>query len=204
MLAKLQIKGTGNTSNQDNHGSSRQNGANYDGSPVRNEMKNEPNSPSDLKKTPDVCLVNSDCKRGRPQKRNVSFPPKGGNSNGCGPELLNVHEVNECSECFGLSKTGHMLERLGSHVKATKTEPEPPNLIDVQVEDEVQRQGKQSPSSGDCNGSRGSSSSKGNYDSNSVVDCEIHWDNLHIGEEIGQGKFNYCSLYLNFDSISSY
>lgn len=163
-------------------------------------MKNKPNSPSDSEKSPEGYLVDSDYKRGRPQKRNVSLPPKRGKSYGCGPKLVNALEANERNECFGLSKTSNSLERLGNHLKATKTELEESNLIDVQVEDEVQRPGQQFPS-GDSSGSHGSSSSKGDSDSNSVVDCEIHWEDLHIGEEIGQGKFLYCSLYLNFDCI---
>ncbi|KAF6154453.1 hypothetical protein GIB67_028345 [Kingdonia uniflora] len=44
------------------------------------------------------------------------------------------------------------------------------------------------PSSGESTGDNHSSSStKG--DSNSVSDCEIHWEDLQIGEEIGKGSF---------------
>ncbi|KAF4403910.1 hypothetical protein G4B88_014366 [Cannabis sativa] len=190
VLAKLQIKGTGNASNENEHGSYRQNGTSCGSSPVMNEVKNESGSPSVSKKSPDGYFVNSDYKRGRPRKRHVSLPPKGGNSGGCGHELLNVRERNECNECFGSSKRYNSLGKLSTEVKSTETKTEESNLMDVQVEDEAQRHGKQFPSSGDSSsGSHGSSSSKGDLESNSVVDCEIHWDDLHIGEEIGHGFY---------------
>ncbi|PON46231.1 Mitogen-activated protein kinase kinase kinase [Trema orientale] len=172
LLAKLQIKGTGNTSNEDDYGSSRQNDPSCDHSPVRNKVKKEPISPSGSNKSPDGCVVDSDYKRGRPQRRNESLPAKRENSDGRAPEFL-----NECNECFW------------SQVKTTKTEPEESNLIDIQAEDKMQRQGKQFPSSGDSSGSHVSSSSKGDYESNSVVDCEIHWEDLHMREEVGQGFY---------------
>ncbi|GMH26603.1 hypothetical protein Nepgr_028446 [Nepenthes gracilis] len=39
----------------------------------------------------------------------------------------------------------------------------------------------------------GSSSSKGDSESNSIVGCEIHWEDLQLGEEIGQGS--YATVY---------
>ncbi|XP_062074215.1 serine/threonine-protein kinase EDR1 isoform X2 [Humulus lupulus] len=190
VLAKLQIKGSGNSSNENDRGSCRQNGTSCDGSPVVNEVKNEPSSSSDSKKSPYGSLVDSDYKRGRSRKRNASLPPKGGNSGGCGHEQLNVFGRNECNECYGSSKSCNSLGKLGFQVKSLETEPEESNLTDVQVEDEAQRHGKQFPSSGDSsNGSQRSSSSKGDPESNSVVDCEIHWEDLHIGEEIGHGFY---------------
>ncbi|GAB4834345.1 hypothetical protein Ancab_032599 [Ancistrocladus abbreviatus] len=35
----------------------------------------------------------------------------------------------------------------------------------------------------------GGSSSKGDTESNSLIDCEIHWEDLQLGEEIGQGSY---------------
>ncbi|KAK7814336.1 putative serine/threonine-protein kinase sis8 [Quercus suber] len=48
---------------------------------------------------------------------------------------------------------------------------------------------KHFPNSGESIGSNGSSSSKGDNESNSIVDCEIRWEDLHLGEEIGQGFY---------------
>ncbi|XP_010255507.1 PREDICTED: serine/threonine-protein kinase EDR1 isoform X2 [Nelumbo nucifera] len=38
--------------------------------------------------------------------------------------------------------------------------------------------------------SHGSSSTKGDRESHSTANCEINWEDLHIGEEIGQGSFS--------------
>jgi len=56
--------------------------------------------------------------------------------------------------------------------------------------DEVQKQqeGSQLPSSRESIGNHESSSSKGDNESNSVSECEIHWEDLQLREEIGQGN----------------
>nr|POF07231.1 serine/threonine-protein kinase edr1 [Quercus suber] len=48
---------------------------------------------------------------------------------------------------------------------------------------------KHFPNSRESIGSNGSSSSKGDNESNSIVDCEIRWEDLHLREEIGQGFY---------------
>ncbi|XP_024031950.1 probable serine/threonine-protein kinase DDB_G0271682 [Morus notabilis] len=151
VLAKLQIKGSGNNGNEDDHGSTQPD-ASCDTSPMRNEETTEQKPPSDSKKSTYDCL-----------------------------------EQSECYQCFGLSKTVDPLQKLGSH--EDEAEEEESNLVAVRAEDEVQRNDKQLLSSEGSIGSHGSSSSKGDGESNSVVDCEIHWEDLHIGEEIGQGFY---------------
>ncbi|QCD91636.1 Protein kinase [Vigna unguiculata] len=61
--------------------------------------------------------------------------------------------------------------------------------------DEVQKQqeGSQLPSSRESTGSHESLSGKGDYESNSVSECEIHWEDLQLREEIGQGS--YATVY---------
>jgi len=64
--------------------------------------------------------------------------------------------------------------------------------------DEVQKQqeGSQLPSSRESTGSHESLSGKGDYESNSVSECEIHWEDLQLREEIGQGnEFYYYAFY---------
>ncbi|XWS48963.1 hypothetical protein CRYUN_Cryun13aG0122500 [Craigia yunnanensis] len=59
------------------------------------------------------------------------------------------------------------------------------------MEDELQKHtdGKNFSSLVESIGSQGSSSSKGDNESNSGVDCEIHWEDLYVGEEVGQGSY---------------
>ncbi|WVZ11677.1 hypothetical protein V8G54_016207 [Vigna mungo] len=64
--------------------------------------------------------------------------------------------------------------------------------------DEVQKQqeGSQLPSSRESTGSHESLSGKGDYELNSVSECEIHWEDLQLREEIGQGSaFHYYAFY---------
>ncbi|KAF3965836.1 hypothetical protein CMV_010019 [Castanea mollissima] len=83
------------------------------------------------------------------------------------------------------------LPRLGHQFKVKELEPEVSNLKALEIEHEMQRQpgDKNFPNSGESIGSNGSSSSKGDNESNSIVDCEIRWQDLHFGEEIGQGFY---------------
>lgn len=148
-------------------------------------MTNEPRSPNDSKKsTYDSVVETGDNKREGIQKRNVSLAAKGGSSDGCGPDLRNVGEERECNECLG---TGHPVQMLGGH--ENEAEAEEFDAVVAQGEDEVQRRSKQFPSSEGSIGRCRSSSSKGDGESDTVVDCEIRWDDLHMGEEIGQGFY---------------
>ncbi|XP_057449946.1 uncharacterized protein LOC130741153 isoform X2 [Lotus japonicus] len=92
----------------------------------------------------------------------------------------------ECYECLGSLVPQDPLLRLHRQFDPKKLEPEATHMA---IEDEVQKQqGRlQLPSSRESVGSHESSSSKG--DNDSVVDCEIHWEDLHLRDEIGQGSY---------------
>lgn len=177
MLAKLQIKGTGSNSSEDD-GSNRQSNASSDSSPRRKESTSEPSSLGVPRKSTSEFLGNTDCKQELTPKRNATPSSTRGHSGGCGTESPDVRGDCEHYKRFGSSKTGNPLPKLGSHGNATETE----------VEDDVPRHGKSFASSDDSIGSHGSSSGRGDNESNSVVDCEILWKDLQMGEEIGQGK----------------
>ncbi|BFG31649.1 hypothetical protein CerSpe_179230 [Prunus speciosa] len=82
----------------------------------------------------------------------------------------------ECNECFRLSRPGY-------------PKPEEHNLNALEIQDAVHEQnGKQLPGSVESIGNHGSCSSKGVNDSNPREGCEIRWDDLHLGEAIGQGS----------------
>lgn len=103
----------------------------------------------------------------------------------------------DCCACFGSPIPQEPLLRLRSQFDPNKLEPEAANMV---MEDEVQKQqeGLQLPSSRESIGSHESSSSKGDSESNSVVDCEIHWEDLQLREEIGQGNLFCCAFYKSF------
>ncbi|RDX98674.1 putative serine/threonine-protein kinase SIS8, partial [Mucuna pruriens] len=94
----------------------------------------------------------------------------------------------EWCECFGSPIPQDPLLRLCCQFDQKKLEPEAINLV---AGDEVQKQqeGLQLPSSRESIGSHESSSSRGDNESNTVLECEIHWEDLQLREEIGQGSY---------------
>ncbi|XP_038999645.1 serine/threonine-protein kinase EDR1-like [Hibiscus syriacus] len=92
---------------------------------------------------------------------------------------------------FSVSCMGESTAGLASRVNENGSEPEFLNMDASWVEDELQKQtdGKSLSSVGESIGSQESQSSKGDSEPNSMVDCEIHWEDLHLGEEIGQGSY---------------
>jgi len=97
-------------------------------------------------------------------------------------------------ECFASPFPQDPLLRLSCLYDPKKLEPEATNIM---IEDEVQEQQErlQCPSPRESIGSHDSSSSKGDTESNSVIECEIHWDDLQLREEIGQGN-QFCGCVL--------
>lgn len=181
-MAKLHIRGTGNSGKEDD-GRTQQNGSSDNWS-----LRNQPNSKSDSKQpTSCDCVVDTDCKgETHHRKINISLAAK---PHARGHEVPNSIEdgsvlacSRECKEC---------LIKLESDVDSKEAEPEVTNLNAVQRED-----GKQFPSLGASTDSNGSSSSKGYNESNTIVDCEIHWEDLHLGEEVGQGKLVNIYIYI--------
>ena len=68
--------------------------------------------------------------------------------------------------------------------------------LEMEIEDTLQPQPdvQRFPNSREDSGSSiGSPSSKGDDESNLIVHCEIHWEDLQLREQIGQGKLiGYC------------
>ncbi|EEF51112.1 map3k delta-1 protein kinase, putative [Ricinus communis] len=127
-----------------------------------------------------------------PLKRNSSLADKKVSSNvnaGRSPNALHDRcqsSLMECKECHGLAKPGDPFPKLGCLDDMNDF----PNVEALEIEDEQRpSDGKQFPSVGESSSSNGSSTSRGEKDSNSVVKCEIHWEELQLGEEIGQGSY---------------
>ncbi|XP_057520107.1 uncharacterized protein LOC130800532 isoform X2 [Amaranthus tricolor] len=99
--------------------------------------------------------------------------------------------VNENKKSYDLEKA----PSLEVYHECSKEPRNPTSLQDVEpaeTEDAAERQAgaKSLPSSGDnFAGSSGSSSSKGDGESSSMVDSDIRWEDLQLGEEIGQGSY---------------
>ncbi|KAM3735041.1 hypothetical protein ACB098_10G061500 [Castanea mollissima] len=187
VLAKLQhIKGNSNCGKEDD-GSIQENGA-IDSS--ESKVTDNPNSFRDPKaSTSHHCTLDTEDKGESSHRKNSSFATRREQSDFERSSV--VASSRECCECFGLSRPEDPLPRLGHQFKVKELEPEVSNLKALEIEHEMQRQpgDKNFPNSGESIGSNGSSSSKGDIESNSIVDCEIRWQDLHFGEEIGQGFY---------------
>nr|POE67432.1 serine/threonine-protein kinase edr1 [Quercus suber]POE97324.1 serine/threonine-protein kinase edr1 [Quercus suber] len=162
ILAKLQhIKGNGNYGKEDD-GSIQENGA-IDSS--ESKVTDNSNSFRDPKaSTSHHCTLDTEAKRESPYRKNSSFAARREQSDFERSSV--VTSSMECCECFGLSRPGDPIAKI-----------RPP----IQCEAVGTRR--------ESIGSNGSSSSKGDNESNSIVDCEIRWEDLHLGEEIGQGFY---------------
>lgn len=163
-LAKLQIIGTNKGGQQE-----------------------DPNSPRKSKASSSChCFVDTDSKEERPNQINSSLEDKRTHSNVFWQKNSIPSDENsvlassrECNECFRLSRPGYR-------------KPEEHNLNALEIQDAVHEQnGKQLPGSVESIGNHGSCSSKGVNDSNPREDCEIRWDDLHLGEAVGHGKGGY-------------
>ncbi|GMJ04393.1 hypothetical protein like AT4G23050 [Hibiscus trionum] len=102
-----------------------------------------------------------------------------------------VGSSRECNGKFSVTLIGESIAGLACYVNENGSELEFPNMDASEVEDELQKQtdGKSLSSLGESTGSQESPSSKGDNEPNYIVDCEIHWEDLHLGEEIGQGSY---------------
>lgn len=96
-----------------------------------------------------------------------------------------VASSGECHECVGSTVPEDPILRLGSHCNTNNVEPEAKKLV---MEDDVQKQQEIVQFFRESTRSHGSLSSKGDNDSNVAVECEIQWEDLQLGEEIGQGN----------------
>lgn len=198
-MAKLQhIKGNNNCGKEDD-GNIQENGA-IDSS--ENKVIDNPNSFRDPKaSTSHHCTLDTEDKGESSHRKNSSFVTRREQSDFERSSV--VASSRECCECFVLSRPEDPLPRLGHQFKVKELEPEVSNLKALEIKHEMQRQpgDKNFPNSGESIGSNGSSSSKGDNESNSIVDCEIRWQDLHFGEEIGQGILEILRFYLNLNCI---
>ncbi|KAJ4954477.1 hypothetical protein NE237_011260 [Protea cynaroides] len=101
----------------------------------------------------------------------------------------------ECCKCYGMSKTGTPLPQLGLDWKEKEQiQPDTANCQALEAEGTTQHEPEVSTSStflssGESVSSQGSSSTKEDKESSSMIDWEINWEDLRLGEEIGQGSF---------------
>ncbi|XP_024173050.1 probable serine/threonine-protein kinase DDB_G0267514 [Rosa chinensis] len=162
-LAKLNIKGA-NKGGKEDYETSQKIGRN-DANLFSNEVTKQPNSP-----------------------RNSNASSVYGHKNPIDLDQSSVlASSRECNEYIGLHRPNHLLPKL--HY-ANDPGPEECNLNASEVEDAMQKQpdGQPLPSSAESTRSPNSSSSKGVNNSTSIGGCEIRWEDLHLGEEIGQGS----------------
>ncbi|XP_068318164.1 probable serine/threonine-protein kinase SIS8 isoform X2 [Pyrus communis] len=189
-LSKLHTIGTNKGGNQDDR-SSQQSGR-TSASLFRNEVTKDTNSPRKSRASSTChCFVDTDSKEEKPgnghssQDDNRTHPNAYGHKNSISGEGSVLASSRECNEDFGSPGLGYLLPRLRYQVEGKDPKPEECYLNTLEIQDSVHGQnGKQLPnldSSGSC-------SSKGDNNSNSREDCEISWDDLHLGDAIGQGS----------------
>ncbi|KAJ8766138.1 hypothetical protein K2173_021655 [Erythroxylum novogranatense] len=106
-------------------------------------------------------------------------------------ESCNLAASTECKESLRFAKPVYPVPILDWQENGNELDIEEANLEASELDGELQRQQEviKFPSLGESTSSRGSSSNKGDQDSNCLLDCEIHWEDLDLGEEIGQGSF---------------
>ncbi|KAL3738094.1 hypothetical protein ACJRO7_019599 [Eucalyptus globulus] len=198
LLEKLHIKGNRNPVNEDESYDQIKHASNC---PVRNGVMCEPNVATDLKASntcqgtlhPNVMGKSPGRKTPALAKRESidlhrdAHPPTFRETS----ELASSRECNECSQ---LPKPGNLLPKVRN--QASEETAEPGDLKAFLVKDEAQKlpDGKQFHiSNGESVGSHETSSSKSDSELSYMVDCEIRWEDLQLGEEIGQGS--YAAVY---------
>ncbi|CAK7335460.1 unnamed protein product [Dovyalis caffra] len=194
VLAKLNIKGIGDLG-KENDASAQQDGPRNVAQ--RNEAMLETNDLASPKAPPSH-YCNNDAGKEIPRRIDSTLEfkrvcPNAYASPNASEENCLVASCTERNERHGLAKPGDQLQKLVCQQNGNELEPEASKFESSGVEDDTQRQadGRQFPSHAESTvGSLGSSSSKGDHDSNCVVDCEIQWEDLQLGEEIGQGVYS--------------
>ncbi|CAI0414272.1 unnamed protein product [Linum tenue] len=182
-LASLRIGGFNDSSKNDEENGQRYNGG---GSSVNNgAFKNTNHHRGSKASVYDHCSVNGKAEAKSPPKHegNSLVPIRNfynnyGRSNRYPSEEMCVSTAAE---------EGNQFQKLNDAKEQTEVDREP---LETE-EDERGRgsNGKQVSCVVGSNGIRGRSSSKGDNDSSSKVDCEIKWENLQLAEEVGQGAF---------------
>ncbi|KAK1586982.1 hypothetical protein Q3G72_008262 [Acer saccharum] len=167
VLAKLHVTESGNCGGEGD-GNLQKNGASD--KLVSNEVTNELNSPrGSTASIPYQCTSCSEDKKKRPSNKKSNSPCSNSSEEGC-----NLASSRECNDYCTLTRQGESLPTLGCQ-DDNELDPDP--------------DGKQFFSTEESIDSHESSSSKGDAELNCMVDCEIHWEDLLLGEEIGQGSY---------------
>ncbi|XVF13192.1 hypothetical protein REPUB_Repub08aG0186900 [Reevesia pubescens] len=181
VLAKLQIRGTSNHSNKDDESLQQKSATSR---LARNDLTDEPNASRGSKPAANHFSSFSAA------ESSISSLHKHMSSASV-EEKSALASSRECNEHFGLTRLGDSTAGLACQVNETELEQEFPNMDASEMEDELQKHtdGKNFSSLVESIGSEGSSSSKGDNESNSMVECEINWEDLHLREEVGQGSY---------------
>lgn len=120
-------------------------------------------------------------KREKPNKINSLFSTKR-TENGNAHRLYNNTE--ECQECLEVARSEKHFPSLGP--KESDSDMHEPKVLEIEETVKQQEDRKHAPSSGDSDHSSSQSSST---KEDSESDSEIHWEDLHLGDEIGQGNY---------------
>ncbi|KAJ4835070.1 hypothetical protein Tsubulata_028840 [Turnera subulata] len=189
-LSKLNIGGIGNK------GKETENGAQHPCYAA--STKEGENETIDFESISSSRTKNIEGEKESPLKQNQSFKVESTSLNTYANSQFNASKENGYVASlvdWNDRKPGDILLRLSSHGELNGLVEEASKSESLVMEDEKQRQpqGPQPSSAGESPCSRASPSRKGDNESSSTVDCEIRWEDLHLGEEIGQGS--YAAVY---------
>ncbi|XP_052882205.1 uncharacterized protein LOC108480293 isoform X4 [Gossypium arboreum] len=183
VLAKLHIRGPSNHSNEDDECPQRKDATSRS---ATNDVKNEHNVSRGLKASIQNHFDSSS------MAENAILSVEKHTSPTLVEERSVVDSSREYNGKFSVTGITEPTAGLACQVNENELDLEFLNMDASEMEDESQKQtdGKGFSSLGNSTGSQESQSSKGdNNESNSMVDCEIRWEDLHLGEEVGQGSF---------------
>ncbi|XP_016755713.2 dual specificity protein kinase shkD isoform X3 [Gossypium hirsutum] len=183
VLAKLHIRGPSNHSNEDDECPQRKDATSRS---ATNDVKNEHNVSRGLKASIQNHFDSSS------MAENAILSVEKHTSPTLVEERSVVDSSREYNGKFSVTGITEPTAGLACQVNENELDLEFLNMDASEMEDESQKQtdGKGFSSLGNSTGSQESQSSKGdNNESNSMVDCEIRWEDLHLGEEVGQGSY---------------
>ncbi|TYI91169.1 hypothetical protein E1A91_D03G173100v1 [Gossypium mustelinum] len=183
VLAKLHIGGPSNHSNEDDECPQRTDATSRS---ATNDVKNEHNVSRGLKTSIQNHLNSSS------MAENAILSVEKRTSPTLVEERSVVDSSREYNGKFSVTRITESTAGLACQVNENELDLEFLNMDASVMEDELQKQtdGKGFSSLGNSTGSQENQSSKGdNNESNSMVDCEIRWEDLHLGEEVGQGSY---------------
>ncbi|KAB2088787.1 hypothetical protein ES319_A03G022400v1 [Gossypium barbadense] len=183
VLAKLHIRGPSNHSNEDDECPQRKDATSRS---ATNDVKNEHNVSRGLKASIQNHFDSSS------MAENAILSVEKHTSPTLVEERSVVDSSREYNGKFSVTGITEPTAGLACQVNENELDLEFLNMDASEMEDESQKQtdGKGFSSLGNSTGSQESQSSKGdNNESNSMIDCEIRWEDLHLGEEVGQGSY---------------